>query len=141
MHRRLLNEVFGLDQTLKMHVIKYHNVIYFKMMGQTLREVSDKYHERVHYTHKNHEIKSVFFLKESTGQCLFKTFFNTFFYSRVKHKRIWMYKFIVTLVTLIWLFSSVLSLCLLKAPKLVHAPLHTLHVNSYMNHQIVALVY
>ena len=63
MHRKFLNEVFGLDQTLKMHVIKYHNVIYFKMMGQTLREVSDKYHERVHYTHKNHEIKSVFFFK------------------------------------------------------------------------------
>ena len=42
-----------------------------------------------------------------------------------------MYKFIVTLVTLIWLFSSVLSLCLLKAPKLVHASLHTLRVNSY----------
>ena len=60
MHRKFLNEVFGLDQTLKMHVIKYHYVTYFKMMGQTLREVSDQYHEGVHYTHKNHE---------RTGQC------------------------------------------------------------------------
>ena len=57
MHRKFLNEVFKLDQTLKMHVIKYHYVTYFKMMGQTLREVSDKYHEGVHYTQKNHEIK------------------------------------------------------------------------------------
>ena len=57
MHGKFLNEVFGLDQTLKMHVIKYHYVTYFKMMGQTLREVSDKYHEGIHYTQKNHEIK------------------------------------------------------------------------------------
>ena len=48
MYRKFLNEVFGLNQTLKMHVIKYHYVTYFKMMGQTLREVSDKYHEGVH---------------------------------------------------------------------------------------------
>ena len=30
MHRKFLNEVFGLDQTLKINVIKYHYVIYFK---------------------------------------------------------------------------------------------------------------
>ena len=35
MHRKFLDEVFGLNQTLKMHVIKYHYVTYFKMMGQT----------------------------------------------------------------------------------------------------------
>ena len=69
MHRKFPNEVFGLDQTLKMHVIKYHYVTYFKMMGQTLREVSDKYHEGVHYTHKNHEIKRGSHQKERTGPC------------------------------------------------------------------------
>ena len=56
MDRKFLNEV--LDSI--MHVIKYHYVAYFKMMGQTLREVSDKYHEGVHYTQKNHEIKCGF---------------------------------------------------------------------------------
>merc|ERR1711989_198695 len=40
-------------------------------------------------------------------------------------------EFAALLITLIWLSSSVLSLCLLKAPKLVHASLHTFHVDSY----------
>ena len=37
-----------------------------------------------------------------------------------------------------WFFSSVHFLCLLKAPKSVHASLQTLHMNSSMNTQTVA---
>ena len=38
--RNHLYDNFGLNQTLKMHVIKEHYVTYFKMTGKTLREVS-----------------------------------------------------------------------------------------------------
>ena len=31
MHRKFLNEVFGPNQTFKMHVMKYHYVTYFKL--------------------------------------------------------------------------------------------------------------
>ena len=62
MNRKYLYEVFGLNQTLKMHVIKEHYVTYFKMTGKTLREVSAEYHEGVHHTHKTTK-ESVAFIK------------------------------------------------------------------------------
>ena len=67
MNRKFLYEVFGLNQTLKMHVIRDHYVTYFKLMGKTLREVSAKYHEGVHHTHKNHETKQGFYQKRGLG--------------------------------------------------------------------------
>ena len=66
-NRKFLYEVFGLNQTLKMHVIKDHYVTYFKVMGKTLREVSAEYHEGVHHTHKNHERKRGFYQKRGLG--------------------------------------------------------------------------
>ena len=59
-NRKYLYEVFGLNQTKKMHIIRDHYVTYFKMMGRTLREVSAEYHEAVHHTHKDHERKRGF---------------------------------------------------------------------------------
>ena len=60
MTRQFLTEVFGLNQTLKMHVIKEHYKTYFKMTGKTLKEVSIEYHEAVHHSHENHEKKGGF---------------------------------------------------------------------------------
>ena len=65
--RKHLYDNFGLNQTLKMHVIKEHYVTYFKMTGKTLREVSAEYHEGVHHTHKNHERKRGFYQKRGLG--------------------------------------------------------------------------
>ena len=56
----MTRKVFGLNQTLKMHVIKEHYKTYFKMTGKTLKEVSIEYHEAVHHSHKNHEKKGGF---------------------------------------------------------------------------------
>ena len=56
----MTRKVFGLNQTLKMNVIKEHYKTYFKMTGKTLKEVSIEYHEAVHHSHKNHEKKGGF---------------------------------------------------------------------------------
>ena len=69
MNRKYLYEVFGLNQTLKMHVIKEHYVTYFKMTGKTLREVSVEYHVQVFTTHIKPRKKAWLLSKEGTGQC------------------------------------------------------------------------
>ena len=66
-NRKYLYEEFGLNQTMKMHIIRDHYVTYFKMMGRTLREVSSEYHEAVHHTHKDHERKRGFYQKNRLG--------------------------------------------------------------------------
>ena len=63
MTRKYLTEVFGLNQTLKMHVIKEHFKTYFKMTGKTLKDASTEYHEAVHHSHKSHEKKMAIYLK------------------------------------------------------------------------------
>ena len=47
MTRQFLTEVFGLNQTLKTHVIKEHYKTYFKMTGITLKKDSTGYNEAV----------------------------------------------------------------------------------------------
>ena len=56
----MTRKVFGLNLTLKMHVIKEHYKTYFKMTGKTLKDASTEYHEAVHHSHKNHEKKGGF---------------------------------------------------------------------------------
>ena len=67
MNRKFLYEVFGLNHTLKMHIIRDHFVTYFKLTGKTLRDVSAEYHEGVHHTHKIHETKRGFYQKRGLG--------------------------------------------------------------------------
>ena len=67
MTRKYLTEVFGLNQTLKMHVIKEHFKTYFKMTGKTLKKASTEYHEAVHHSHKSHEKKRGFYQKKGLG--------------------------------------------------------------------------
>ena len=67
MNRKFLYEVFGLNHTLKMHIIRDHFVTYFKLTGKTLRDVSAEYHEGVHHTHKNHDTKRGFYQKRGLG--------------------------------------------------------------------------
>ena len=66
-NRKYLYDFFGLNQTLKMHVIASHYATYFKMTGKTLREVSAEYHEGVHHSHKDHERKRGFYQKRGLG--------------------------------------------------------------------------
>ena len=63
-NRKYLYDFFGLNQTLKMHVIASHYATYFKMTGKTLREVSAEYHEGVHHSHKDRDGSVVFIRKE-----------------------------------------------------------------------------
>ena len=89
----MTRKVFGLNLTLKMHVIKEHYKTYFKMTGKTLKEVSIEYHEAVHHSHKNHEKKGGFTKrkgwavplikreakeKQKLNSCLLKTYLVCF---------------------------------------------------------------
>ena len=93
MTRQFLTDVFGLNQTLKMHVIKEHYKTYFKMTGKTLKEVSIENHEAVHHSHKNHKKKGGFTKrkgwavplikreakeKQKLNSCLLKTYLVCF---------------------------------------------------------------
>ena len=50
-----VHQLFGISETLKIHVISHHYSDYFKMTGKTFRETNGEHHEALHHTLKTME--------------------------------------------------------------------------------------
>ena len=62
-----LYEDFGVNETLKTHVILEHFSWYFENSGTNFRLTNGEFVEAAHYTKKRHEVDHGFVTKKKTG--------------------------------------------------------------------------
>ena len=62
-----VHQLFGISETLKIHVISHHYSDYFKMTGKTFRETNGEHHEALHHTLKIMERNKNLYMKKNHG--------------------------------------------------------------------------
>ena len=62
-----VHQLFGLSETLKVHVILSHYSDYFEITGKTFRETNGEHHEALHHTLKTMERNKNLFMRKNHG--------------------------------------------------------------------------
>ena len=62
-----VHQLFGISETLKIHVISHHYSDYFKMTGKTFRETNGEHHEALHHTLKTMERNKNLYMNKNHG--------------------------------------------------------------------------